>query len=130
MAANTDPIFPKTPLMAIVQISTANTNRDGTGTLGTLVTGSTSGTKVTQIRVKATATTTAGMIRVFITDVNGANPKLFEEYLVSAITPSATVASFSTVATYADLTLRAGQLIQVSTEKAETFIVTASVGDY
>ena len=89
MAANTDPIFPIAGATPMVQISTANTNRDGTGTLGTVITGDANGTRVMRLIICATGTTTAGVIRLFQND--GTDTRLFDEILVSAVTPSTTV---------------------------------------
>ena len=92
MAANTSPIFVDTPKFGHARISTANTGRDGSGTLGTVYTGTTDGSRISYIRIMATSTTTAGMVRLFIHD--GTNFRLWDEILVSALTPSATVLGF------------------------------------
>lgn len=131
MTANTIPIFVLTPVLSAVRISTANANRDGTGTLGTLVTGGTNGTRLTKIIVKATGTTTLGMIRFFVYD--GVNTRIWFETKVTAITPSASVATFY----YAMLLLGenalflpSGYSLKVSTHNAEQFDVTAYGGSY
>ena len=69
--------YASTVQTAQVQISTANTNRNGTGTLGTLITGASSGTRVDDIYMVATGTTTAGVIRLFMYD--GTNTYLLSE---------------------------------------------------
>ena len=93
MAANTQPIFTIVPKIGIAQVSEANANRNGTGTVITVITGATYGTRLNRIEIQATGTTTAGMIRLFIS--NGTNTRLWKETVVSAITPSAAVAAFS-----------------------------------
>jgi hypothetical protein len=133
MPANTEPIFVLTPRIAVVRISTANTNRDGTGTLGDVITGGTNGTRVDRIVIKATSTTTAGMVRLYLYD--GTNTRLWDEVIVLAITPSGTVVSFKTVQQSPDLmsplvVLASGQKIQASTHNAESFDVTAFGGDF
>lgn len=58
------------PKTGLVTISTANTNRDGTGTLGVVLTAtatSASGTRIDKIVTQATGTTTAGAVRYYIT---------------------------------------------------------------
>ncbi len=127
MAANTTPIFTLTPIVAVVQISTANANRDGTGTIGTLLTGATDGTKINAIKIKATGTTTAGMVRVFYYD--GTNTRLLFEVPISAITPSATLPAFEATVPV-DIVVPSAKEIRVSTEKAETFNVFAIGGSY
>ncbi len=51
-------------------LSTANTNRDGTGTLVPVVIGAANGSRVDRIQYQATGTTTAGMLRLFRTRGN------------------------------------------------------------
>lgn len=131
MPANTSPIFVLTPNAVPIQVSTANTARDGTGTLGTVVTAGANGTRIEGVRVQAAVTTTAGVVRLFITDAAGANPKLFMEILVSAITPSTTVEAFSAERIFTrPLFLASGQLLKASTHNAEAINVFAlGVGD-
>lgn len=119
MPPNVDPIFGLTPVIGMVSIATANTGLDGTGTLGTLLTGATNGTRVDFIVVKATVTTTNGMIRMFIDD-GGGNIYLWDELDVSAITPSATVKSFRGVI-QCGFQLPNGYIIKMGTQNAETF---------
>lgn len=49
------------------RIIAANTNLDGTGTLGVVATAGAEGMRIDAIAIKATATTTAGMLRFFLT---------------------------------------------------------------
>jgi hypothetical protein len=131
MAANTAPIFTLTPQASCVGISTANTNRDGTGTIGTVLTAGAAGTRIHRITIKATVTTTAGMVRLFI--YTGATYYLWMEVPVTAITPSATVAAFSYVLSLfgeSALVLPTGYSLRASTEKAENFNVVAEGGDF
>lgn len=131
MAANTDPIFTLIPKIGIGQLTTANTNKDGTGTIVDLLTGDTDGTRVFRITIEAIVTTTAGMVRLYIYD--GANTRLWKEVSVSAITPSATVLAFTyTLELLGEraLVLPNGYKLQGSTEKTETFNVFVEAGDY
>ena len=126
MASN--PSFASTPLAPdLIQISTANTNRDGTGTLGTFVTGTAGGIVIEQITITATGTTTAGMIRFFLSVDGGTNTRLIYEQQVSAQIPSATVPAFSieSVPLNGLVLLTTNTILYVSTEKAETFNVLA-----
>ena len=131
MAANTTPIFTLTPKVGSVDISTANANRDGTGTIGTVLTAGAEGTRIHRIQIKALVTTTAGMIRLFI--YTGAAYFLWREILVTAITASATVAAFETTVELLGeraLVLPTGYSLRASTENAEAFTVVAEGGDY
>jgi len=133
MAANTTPIFVITPHLGMVRISTANTNRDGTGTLGDVLTATTFGTRIDRIVIEATGTTTAGMIRLIIYDGVSAS-RLWKEINVSAITPSGTVQAFTATISSPDqnplLVLPAGYVLRAGTQAAETFDVIAHGGDY
>ena len=62
MSKNLQPIFTKDPVIGIAQVATANAGLDGTGALGTVVTGNAEGTRVKKVTVTATVTTTAGTI--------------------------------------------------------------------
>ena len=122
-----DPIFIASVRSEYVEISTANTARDGTGTIGTVFTAGASGSKVTSVTIKAESTTTAGMIRLFV--YNGSTYALLKEFTVDAITPSGTVASYER--TYnPDLILHSGWSLRASTNNAEVFNVIALGGDY
>lgn len=131
MPANTNPIFTLVPVVSSCVIATANTHLDGTGTLGTVITGASNGTRVQKITIKSLGTTTAGMVRLFLFD--GTNTRLWQEVPVTAITASATVASFSAVILLGGetaLTLPNGYSLQAATEKAEGFAVIAEGGNY
>lgn len=116
---------------SFVQATAANTNRDGTGTIATVFTAGSSGSRIERVRINAAGTTTAGVIRLYIHD--GTNARLFREILVSAITPSTTVETFSAEVdcSYngAMLLLPSGYSLRVSTHNAETFNVFAFGGD-
>ena len=78
--------YAATPATAMVQIATANTNRDGTGTLGTLITAPAAGTRVDDIQITAAGTTTAGVVRMFLYD--GTNTRLIMEVGLRSAAPS------------------------------------------
>jgi hypothetical protein len=124
----TSPTFTGTPRSGVAAVSAANTGRDGTGTIVDLLTGVAAGTKILEVRVQATVTTTAGMVRIFY--YNGTTSFLIDEIPVTAITGSASVAEFEAVRTYSNLILAAAtHKIQASTHNAENFTVLVSGGD-
>jgi hypothetical protein len=124
----TTPAFSSTPRVGSAQVSAANTNRDGTGTVVDVLTGVAAGTKVFEVVVQATGTTTAGMVRLYYYD--GTNTRLWDEILVSAITPGASTQAFRYSKTYSNLLLAGStHKLQASTHNAETFNVIASGGD-
>lgn len=123
----TAPQFASVPRSSSAVISTANTSRDGTGTLGTVFTAGASGSRIDEVTIKATATTTAGMVRLFISD--GTNHRLYREYGIGAFTPSATIPTAEQVVTFSNLVLPSGFSLRASTHNAESFVVTAMGGD-
>ena len=131
MTANLSPIFTLTPVIGSGLISAANTNLDGTGTIVSIITGGTDGTRITRITIKALQTTTAGIVRLFIDD--GSNVRLWKEIAVEAITISASVPSFYyelLLEQEEALVLPATYELQASTHNAETFVVMAEGGNY
>ena len=134
MAANTTPIFTLTPIIGKANVGTANTARDGTGTLATILTGATAGTRIVRITITATVTTTAGMVRLFIGDDAGTPViHLWREVNVSAVTVSASMAGFSSTISLSgesSLILPANYTLRASTHNAENFTVIAEAGAY
>lgn len=128
-------------------VSTANTNRDGTGTMVILWTApafvdatNPGGSRIERINIQAISTTTAGMVRIFVSSDGAANTAantfLYQEVLVTAATPSTTVQAYATVlqaVTYQTLfpiMIGAGSTLRVATANAESFVVTVTGGDY
>lgn len=130
--ASTPSYASASPRVAVGVISTANTNRDGTGTgpATAIFSAGASGSKVEEIRVKARGTTTAGMVRLYLYDGSGTDGHLFEEVPVTAITPSATVETFEATVTYDNLVIQSGWSITASTHAAESFGVEIFGGDF
>ena len=129
MSANTTPKFIDAPIIGIAEISTINTNRDGTGTMVVVATGTVAGQVIELVRVVAIVTTTAGMVRLFLN--NGATKFLYKELTVAAVTASATVPAFEKefVPTGGTLTLPTGWTLEAATEKGEAFKVFAFGGN-
>ncbi|MFD0669727.1 hypothetical protein ACT80S_18555 [Ramlibacter sp. MAHUQ-53] len=128
------PAYAATPKCGIGQISTANTARDGTGTIGTVFTAGANGSRIDAIDLKATGTTTAGMVRLFIH--NGTTAYLLTEVPVVAITPSATLPAWeallnaNSMSQVLPIILPTGYSLRAATNNAETFNVTAFGGDF
>jgi hypothetical protein len=125
------PAFAATPKAALAQVSAANTNRDGTGTIVTVLTAGANGTRIERVKVKAVGATTAGMIRLYLND--GTNTRLLEEALVAAVTPSGIVETFEAEFDFSRpdqmLVLPNGWTLRASTHVAETFNVIAIGAD-
>jgi hypothetical protein len=122
------PSFVGTPRVAMAQISTANTNRDGTGTIGDVLAAGANGTRVDRVTMIATGTTAAGMIRLFIYD--GTNTRLWKEVSTAAATPSGTVQADSHVLSGLGLIIPNNYHLKASTNNAETWNVIAECGDF
>jgi hypothetical protein len=118
----TQPAFATTPRIGMGQVTTANTNRDGTGTIATILTGVAAGTRINEIVIEAVGTTTAGMVRLYLHD--GTNARLFDEFVVTAITAAASTAVYRAAKTYDNLVLPSSSWsIRASTHNTETFNV-------
>ena len=121
--------YASTVTTAAVQVTTANTNRDGTGTIVTVLTAGASGTRIDDIYMVGTGTTTAGVIRLFVHD--GTNARLLSETLVTAITPSTTVHVWSNTLLSQGIVLKTGYSLRASTQIGETFnIIVTRAGDF
>lgn len=126
--------YAATPKCGIGQVSVANTNRDGTGTIATIFTAGAKGSRIDAINIKAVATTTAGMLRLFIHD--GTNARLLTELPVQAVTPSGTLPSWeaqlnaNTMTQVLPLVLPTGYSLRAATNNAETFNIIALGGDF
>ena len=121
--------YASTVRAAVAQISTANTSRNGTGTIATVFTAGSSGSRIDDISIDATGTTTAGVVRLFIND--GSTSYLWQEILVSAITPSTTIAVWSYTLLNQALLLPSGWSLRASTNNAETFnVFVTRAGDF
>ena len=134
MPANTSPIFALTPELAIATVTGATTDRTGatmTNTV-TLLTAATNGTKITQIGAKVAGTNAGTLVLIFISDSSGANFKLFDEIVLSAITSGTITTSQRAVTAYSDLQLKSGQVVKVGTTVAvsDGVNVFAIKGDY
>ena len=116
-------------VVAAAEISAANTNRDGTGTVVVVKTAGSDGSRIDLLRVVAEGTTTAGVIRLFIHD--GTSFFLVKEILVTAVTPSTSTEVFSSEWVPTEpILLPSGYSLRAATNNAETFNVFAFGGDY
>ena len=72
MPANITPIFPLTPNVSWGTLVTANTAKDGTGTIVTLFTAGANGARIDQMKSRAIGTNIATVLRLFVN--NGSDP--------------------------------------------------------
>lgn len=121
--------FAATPKIGHARIATANSNRDGTGTVATLFTAGVNGSRVDSVSIKATGATSAGMLRFFVHD--GTNLRALTEDEVYDVNPAATDRTHESYIELAGgLALPSGYSLRVSTENAEQFDVMAFGGDF
>lgn len=114
-----DPSFASTPKLAVASVSTANTNRDGTGTIATVLTAGSSGTLVTQITVQTTGDPADGIVTIFLHD--GTTAWLFDE--IDHDNPAAattTVAGYRITRAYSNLVLPSGWSVRAACTVALT----------
>ena len=124
------PAFIATGRVAAVNVATANTATDGTGTIASLIAGVAAGTRVNEIDVKCAATSAAAQINLFISSDTGSTWKIFDSVTVTAVTQSATVAGFRGSASYTNLILpSAAHIIGVTTTISQSTNVVALGGD-
>lgn len=122
------PAFASTARVGSAQVSAANTGRDGSGTIVDVLTGVAAGTRVFEVVVQATVTTTAGMVRLYYYD--GTNTRLLDEITVTAVTVGASTPAFRASRRYDNLVLAGStHKLQASTHNAEAINVIALAAD-
>jgi hypothetical protein len=136
MALNTAPIYSAAPIVTWGTVATANTARDGTGTVVTVFTAdATNGGRVEKLKVRALGTNVATALRVFInngsTNATAANNTLYFEATIAATTASE-VAAVADNEISLQLALPAGYKLNITigTTVAAGLAVTAVGGKY
>lgn len=121
MASNTEPVFARAPLCGVGAVSTANTNRDGTGTIvdilpfGSFGNG---GARVEEIVVKATGDPADSVVTIFIYDGSWF---LWDEFdLGNPAAASTTVEGYRVARTYENLVLTDGAKLGAAITVAPT----------
>jgi hypothetical protein len=128
--------FTAQPILEYAQVTTADTSRTApTGveiTAGPSTTaGNGVGKRIIRVTVQSTATTTAGVIRFFLSLDSGTTKRLICEKIVPAVTPSTSVAAWRTeVAELVGLILPGGvaNKIYATTNNTETFNIIVESG--
>lgn len=126
--------YAATAKVGLANIATANTNRDGSGTVGNVLSAGASGSRIDGVIIQAVGATTAGMVRLFIFD--GTNNRLFMEATIVAITPSGTIPAVNLAYNHNNspeifpIHIPTGYSLRASTNNAESFNVLAFGGDF
>lgn len=127
MVASVLPIYGLGPVVGSVEISTANAALDGTGALGLLKTGGVNGSRIDYIVVKASVSTLAGLVRVFVDD--GIGIRLRDEIQIANVSATPTVRTVRAILSCA-IALPVGYKLWVSTSQNAAFEVYAHGADY
>ena len=110
------------------QVSIQNMNLDGTGIIVLIVAGAMDGTIIKSVTIKATGSTTQGMIRLFAKSGIIA-ARLILEIPIPAKTQSAVMQAYAITIPTA-IIINAGDEIYASTENNETFNVFANANKW
>jgi hypothetical protein len=115
----TAPQFTDTPKLGFAAVSTANTNRDGTGTIVDAFTAGASGARVERVVIKATDDPADSIVTMFIDQ--GSGYKLYDEFdLGDPADATTTVEGYRTSRAYEDLMLEAGDKVAFAITVAPT----------
>jgi hypothetical protein len=126
----TAPVFAVTPRVAAVSIATADSGMTAPTNYGSLITGASTGTRISEIvcKVAITSTSTVSVVRVFLYD--GTNTTLFDEVALPAATAGSGAVSTRVSTTYNNLILpSAAWSLRVATSVAQATHVTALGAD-
>jgi hypothetical protein len=124
----TSPVFAVTPRIGAVSISTADSSYTAPTNVGTLITGASTGTRISEIVVKNAATSAAAIVRIFLYD--GSTYWLFDEVTIAAATGSSTVQQSRVSTVYNNLILpSASWSVRVTTSVSQATHVTAFGAD-
>lgn len=113
------PTFASVGRLAVVDVSTANTARDGTGTIANCLTGVAAGTRIERVILKATGDPADSVITIFLHD--GTTAHLFDEH-----DPGNPAAASTTVAGYR-FEVKYNDLILPSTSWSIRFAITVAL---
>lgn len=139
MPANTKPIFTLTGNFTPARIAAANTAADGSGSLVTIVTAATDGTRVDGVRFRnsqaSAAASTAMRHCVFLSNTSGTNYRLVGEVLTPAATRSNTVIGATSIYPFDQpIIMKSGQILAVCQSAyagvQDQFDAIAYAGDY
>lgn len=124
--------YASTPVFGSATLTTADTSLTAPTTVGTVLTAGASGTRIDYIDVQGVATTTSGLINLFVFD--GTNYILWQQVPVQAVTSSATVPAFAAAlssngnANIMPLTLPTGYSLRATTSVAQTGVRVIAYG--
>lgn len=115
-------LYERTPVMGPVQISSANTAVDGSGSVTSVVTGTTAGLRVKSVKITPTGSNTRGWIAFFIYD--GSNTRLFEIFPIpvsTVVAPGNPIVTYNYIPTQDLILVGTSMVLKAATYIAETF---------
>lgn len=128
----TAPAYAATPGLEANAVITANTARDGTGTIATILTAGSSGTRIEEIVAKCDGDPADSTLVFYLHD--GSSYHVFDEWDIgNPAAGSATVASYREARRYDSLVIPSGWSLRCSITVALTagqFQVHAEAGDF
>jgi hypothetical protein len=139
MPANTSPIFIRQGNFTPARLVAANTASDGSGTIYTIVTAQTDGTRVDGVRFRnsqVSAAASSNMVhRIYLSDTGGTNYRLIGEVSTATATRSVSAVGATSVFTFDQpIIMRSGQIMAVSQSVyagvQDQFDAVAFAGDY
>lgn len=136
MAANTNPVFTLTPNITVGQtVTTANTAKDGTGTVVTVHTAGANGSYVYYVTFQPMGTNTASVGRIFINNGSSNATPGNNSYFADASLPATTnseVAGIGKTIIPVNMSIPAGYKLNITigTTVAAGFGVQAIAEDY
>lgn len=108
----TSPVYASTPKIGSAAAPGFDTSLTAPSTTATILTSGSSGSKVEEIVVQGTGTTVGGVLNVWAHD--GSNYSLLDQFLISAVTSSATAVAYRAVRQYTNLWLPTGYTLRIS----------------
>ena len=127
--------YASTPAVGSALLTTADTSLTAPTTVGTVLTAGASGTRIDYIEVQGVATTSAGLVNLFVYD--GTNYILWQQVAIQAVTSSTTAPAYFTNlssnvnANIMPLILPSGYSLRATTSVTQTGVrVTAHGGDF
>lgn len=127
--------YAATPRIGSATLTTADTSLTAPTTVSTILTAGASGTRIDYIDIQGVATTSSGLINLFVYD--GANYILWAQVPVIAVTSSTTAPAFQATmssnvnSNIMPLILPTGYSLRATTSVAQTGVrVTAQGGDF
>lgn len=126
-----DPVYASVPRVAAgIVPATADTSLTAPTNATTIFTAPSAGTLITELVLEGLGTTVAGWVGIFLHD--GSTYHLYDQFDITAVTPSSTVKAFRTSRKYTDLIVPDGWSLRATVSIAgnQSMVkVTATGGD-